>query len=46
LGFNNDKGLDAFAADARNLNLPTSVDWFKRGGRRSRAGKGSNNVPA
>jgi hypothetical protein len=31
LGFNSDKGLDAFAADARNLNLPTSVDWLKRG---------------
>jgi isoquinoline 1-oxidoreductase subunit beta len=30
-GFNSDKGLDAFAADARNLNLPTTVDWFKQG---------------
>lgn len=30
-GFNSDKGLDAFAADARNLNLPTTIDWFKGG---------------
>jgi isoquinoline 1-oxidoreductase beta subunit len=30
-GFNSDKGLDDFAADARNLNLPTTVDWFKQG---------------
>jgi isoquinoline 1-oxidoreductase beta subunit len=30
-GFDSDKGLDAFAADARNLNMPTTVDWFKQG---------------
>ncbi|MGC2784675.1 MAG: molybdopterin cofactor-binding domain-containing protein [Roseiarcus sp.] len=30
-GFDSDKGLDAFAADARNLDMPTTVDWFKQG---------------
>ena len=30
-GFDSDKGLDAFAADARDLNMPTSVDWYKQG---------------
>ena len=30
-GFNSDKGLDAFAADARNLSLPTTIDWFTQG---------------
>jgi isoquinoline 1-oxidoreductase beta subunit len=30
-GFDSDKGLDAFAADARNLDIATSVDWFKQG---------------
>ena len=30
-GFDSDKGLDAFAADARDLNMPTGVDWFKQG---------------
>jgi isoquinoline 1-oxidoreductase subunit beta len=30
-GFDSDKALDAFAADARNLNMPTSVGWFKQG---------------
>jgi isoquinoline 1-oxidoreductase subunit beta len=29
-GFNSDKGLDAFAADARNLSLPTTIDWYKQ----------------
>ena len=30
-GFDSDTGLQAFAADARNLELPTTVDWFKKG---------------
>jgi isoquinoline 1-oxidoreductase subunit beta len=30
-GFDSDKGLDAFAADARDLNMPTTVDWYKQG---------------
>jgi isoquinoline 1-oxidoreductase subunit beta len=29
-GFDSDKGLDAFAADARDLKMPT-VDWYKKG---------------
>jgi hypothetical protein len=29
-GFDSDKGLDAFAADARNLDMLTTVDWFKQ----------------
>src|SRR6201996_3754987 len=29
-GFDSDKGLDAFAADARDLNKPT-VEWYKQG---------------
>src|SRR5271170_5607559 len=29
--FDSDKGLDAFAADAHNLDMPTTVDWFKQG---------------
>src|SRR6201993_16681 len=28
-GFDSDKGLDAFAADARNPEMPTTVDWYK-----------------
>jgi isoquinoline 1-oxidoreductase subunit beta len=30
-GFDSDKGLSAFAADARNLKIPTDVDWFEQG---------------
>src|ERR1700731_3065598 len=30
-GFDSDKGLDAFAADARDINMPTTVDWYKQG---------------
>jgi isoquinoline 1-oxidoreductase beta subunit len=30
-GFDSDKGLDAFAADARDLNRPTTVEWYKQG---------------
>src|SRR6202008_736709 len=30
-GFDSDKGLDAFAADPRDLNMPTTVDWYKQG---------------
>jgi isoquinoline 1-oxidoreductase subunit beta len=30
-GFDSDKGLDGFAADARDLAVPTTVDWFKQG---------------
>jgi isoquinoline 1-oxidoreductase subunit beta len=30
-GFNSNKGLDAFAVDASNLSIATSIDWFKQG---------------
>jgi isoquinoline 1-oxidoreductase beta subunit len=30
-GFDSDKGLEAFATDARNLDIAASIDWFKQG---------------
>src|ERR1043166_2624540 len=30
-GFDGEKGMDAFAADARNLTVPITKDWFKQG---------------
>jgi isoquinoline 1-oxidoreductase subunit beta len=30
-GFDSDKGMQAFAADARNLSVPVTNDWFKQG---------------
>jgi isoquinoline 1-oxidoreductase subunit beta len=30
-GFDSDKGMDAFAADARDLKVPVTTDWFKQG---------------
>lgn len=30
-GFNSDKGMQAFAADARDLSIPVTSDWFKQG---------------
>ena len=30
-GFDSDKGMAAFAADARNLKIPVTKDWFKQG---------------
>jgi isoquinoline 1-oxidoreductase beta subunit len=30
-GFDSENGIDAFAADARNLDMPTTVGWFKQG---------------
>jgi isoquinoline 1-oxidoreductase beta subunit len=30
-GFDSDKGLDAFAADASDLDRPMTVDWYKKG---------------
>jgi len=30
-GFDSDQGLEAFAADARNLEIAPTVDWFSRG---------------
>lgn len=30
-GFDSDKGMEAFAADAKNLSVPVTNDWFKQG---------------
>jgi isoquinoline 1-oxidoreductase beta subunit len=30
-GFDSEKGMQAFAADARNLSVPVTSDWFKQG---------------
>jgi isoquinoline 1-oxidoreductase beta subunit len=30
-GFDSDKGMETFAADARNLTVPITKDWFKQG---------------
>src|SRR6185312_8558862 len=30
-GFDSEKGMQAFAADARNLSVPVTNDWFKQG---------------
>jgi len=30
-GFDSDKGMETFAADARNLSVPITKDWFKQG---------------
>jgi isoquinoline 1-oxidoreductase beta subunit len=45
-GFNSDKALDAFAADARNLDLPTSVDWFKQGDAEAALAKAATTIEA
>jgi isoquinoline 1-oxidoreductase beta subunit len=30
-GFEGDQGMEAFAADARNISVPVTNDWFKQG---------------
>jgi isoquinoline 1-oxidoreductase beta subunit len=45
-GFDSDKGLDAFAADARNLDMPTTVDWFKQGDADAALAKAVNVIEA
>jgi isoquinoline 1-oxidoreductase beta subunit len=45
-GFDSDKGLDAFAADARDLNMPTGVDWFKRGDAEAALAKAATRIEA
>ena len=30
-GFDGDQGMEAFAADARNISVPVTNDWFKQG---------------
>jgi isoquinoline 1-oxidoreductase beta subunit len=38
-GFDGDKGMEAFAADARNLGVPITRDWFKQGDAEGELGK-------
>jgi len=45
-GFDSDKGLDAFAADARNLNMPTTVDWYKQGDAEAALAKAATRIEA
>ncbi len=45
-GFNSDKGLDAFAADARNLSLPTTIDWFTQGDAEAALAKAATTIDA
>jgi isoquinoline 1-oxidoreductase subunit beta len=45
-GFNSDKSLDVFAADARNLGIATSIDWFKQGDAESELGKAVATIEA
>jgi len=45
-GFNSDRGLDAFAADARNLTSDLSVDWFKQGDAEAALAKAARTIEA
>ncbi len=38
-GFDSEKGIQAFAADARNLSVPITKDWFKQGDAEAELGK-------
>ena len=38
-GFDGDQGIEAFAADARNLSVPVTNDWFKQGDAEAELGK-------
>jgi isoquinoline 1-oxidoreductase subunit beta len=38
-GFDSDKGMDAFAAAARDLSVPVTNDWFKQGDAEDEIGK-------
>ena len=45
-GFDSDKGLDGFAADARDLAVPTTVEWFKQGDAEAALSKAASIVEA
>jgi isoquinoline 1-oxidoreductase beta subunit len=45
-GFDSDKGLDAFAADARDLNMPTTVDWYTQGDAEAALAKAATRIEA
>ena len=44
--FDSNKGLDAFAADACNLDMPTTIDWFKQGNADAALAKAVNVIEA
>jgi isoquinoline 1-oxidoreductase beta subunit len=44
-GFDSDKGLDAFAADARDLKKPT-VEWYKQGDAEAALATAANRIEA
>ena len=45
-GFDSEKGMEAFAADAKNLSVPVTKDWFKQGDAESELAKAANTIEA
>ena len=45
-GFDSEKGMEAFAADARNLSVPVTKDWFKQGDAESELAKAATVIEA
>src|SRR5580704_9643741 len=45
-GFDSDKGLDAFAADVRDLDTPMTVDWYKQGDAEAALAKAATRIEA
>jgi len=44
--FDSEKGMEAFAADARNLSVPVTKDWFKQGDADGELAKASSVIEA
>jgi isoquinoline 1-oxidoreductase beta subunit len=45
-GFDGDQGIEAYAADARNLSVPVTNDWFKQGDAEAELGKAATVIEA
>src|SRR6201996_9298710 len=45
-GFDSDKGLDAFAAEARDLDMPMTVEWYKQGDVEAALAKAATRIEA
>ncbi|MGH6790893.1 MAG: molybdopterin cofactor-binding domain-containing protein [Pseudolabrys sp.] len=45
-GFDSDKGMEAFAADAKNLSVPVTKDWFKQGDAEGELAKATTTIEA
>ena len=45
-GFDSEKGMEAFAADAKNLSVPVTKDWFKQGDAEGELAKAANTIEA